>query len=80
MPAEFKKDPEIIQKKAFNPKEHMTEEQIKAMEEAANQPEKPLTLQIDESKDKIEQTSTTEEPKKATNPSNGGKLTKKERK
>ena len=44
MPASFKAEPEIIQKKVFNPKEHMTEEQIKQMEDAANQPEKPLTI------------------------------------
>ena len=33
MPLEFKKDPSIVEKKAFNPKDHMTEEQIKKMEE-----------------------------------------------
>lgn len=47
MPADFKKDPEVIHKKAFNPTEHMTEAQIKAAEDAANQPEKPLTLDMD---------------------------------
>lgn len=56
MPGEFKKDPEIIQKKAFNPKEHMTEAQIKAAEDAANQPEKPLTLDADVEKPKEDST------------------------
>jgi hypothetical protein len=54
MPAEFKKEPEVIQKKSFNPKDHMTEEQIKAMEDAANQPEKPLTLESLDDKPKEE--------------------------
>ena len=56
MPAEFKKDPEVFNKKAFNPKEHMTEAQIKAAEDAANQPEKPLTIDLDAEKPKEEST------------------------
>ena len=69
MPAEFKKDPEVVVKKAFNPKDHMTEEQIKAAEDAANQPEKPLTLEVDSEKLQKEEVNNT-----------SGKLTKKERK
>ena len=67
MPAEFKKEPGVVHKKTFNPKDHMTEEQIKAAEDAANQPEKPLTLEVETPKDL--------EPQKKT-----GKLTKQERK
>ena len=65
MPAEFKKDPEVVHKKAFNPKEHMTEAQIKAAEDVANQPEKPLTLNADAEKPKEDSTK------------ESGKLTKK---
>jgi hypothetical protein len=35
MPAHFEKEPTQVTKKAFNPKDHMTEEQIKKMEEEA---------------------------------------------
>lgn len=45
MPEEFKKEPEVVQKKVFNPKDHMTEEQIKQMEEAKDKPETSLSLE-----------------------------------
>lgn len=45
MPAEFKKEPEVVTKKAFNPKDHMTEEQLKKLEEGATDEGKPLSLE-----------------------------------
>lgn len=49
MPAEFKKEPEVVNKKVFNPKDHMTEEQIKKMEDAANnENSQPLSLESKE--------------------------------
>ena len=45
VPAEFKKEPTVVQKKAFNPKDHMTEEQIKKMEEGKEE-NVPLTMDI----------------------------------
>lgn len=44
MPLEFKKEPSIVEKKVFNPKDHMTEEQIKKMEEEKDKPEAALSI------------------------------------
>lgn len=44
MPAEFKAEPTVIEKKTFNPKDHMTEEQIKKMEEGGDDNQPALTL------------------------------------
>ena len=44
MPSEFKKEPEVVTKKAFVPKDHMTEEQIKKLEEGVEEG-KPLSLE-----------------------------------
>jgi len=46
MPQEFKKEPEVVNKKVFNPKDHMTEEQIKKMEEGGDDEKaQPLSLE-----------------------------------
>jgi hypothetical protein len=45
MPEEFKKEPTLIEKKTFNPKDHMTDEQIKRMEEAKDEPGATLSLE-----------------------------------
>jgi hypothetical protein len=44
MPAEFKAEPIVVEKKTFNPKDHMTEEQIKKMEEGGDDNQPALTL------------------------------------
>ena len=46
MPHEFKKEPTVIVKKTFNPKDHMTDEQIKQMENGTEDNAK-LTLELD---------------------------------
>jgi len=45
MPESFQKDPTVVEKKTFNPKDHMTEEQIKKMEEGDETNTAPLTLE-----------------------------------
>ena len=46
MPHEFKKEPTVIVKKTFNPKDHMTDEQIKQMENGTEDNAK-LTLELE---------------------------------
>jgi len=53
MPAEFKKEPTIIEKKVFNPKDHMTEEQIKKLEDGVEE-NNTLSIGLEEQQPAVE--------------------------
>ena len=47
MPEQFQKDPAVVSKKTFNPKDHMTEEQIKKLEDSKKDEGAALSLDVD---------------------------------